>query len=301
MATLNLPSRKNVILSRAETKKRFEDISDYDKAELARAAKRALSIDNPDVILTIDKLKVISRTFKHPRNRKDSYGKKIWFLPIRHLRPEYEYTVKPKKELTWEEMAKNYKSKKILASRSVTKAKDDHRKIQLCNRHFYVEEYIDLMATKRFRDNLKRHQNKAPYKPVRNIVKKLIQDGRKAREREVLQKMTQTFSAEELRGYQKWYEWREKARRLLPLKAEYFNQCLRKYRNMLLSRGQTFSKVRPLKPCLDLNHETYYRTRRDKYIPAEVFNHTFNPYPQVHHARRFCYPEKAHSTVSSLP
>ena len=113
--------------------------------------------------------------------------------------------------------------------------------------------------------------------------------------------MTETYSPQEILRYQKWYTWREKARKLLPLKAEYFNQCLRKYRNMALSRGEKFSKVRPLKPCLDLNHETYYRTRRDKYIPLEVFNHTFNPYPNVHHARRFCYPEKAHPTVSSIP
>ena len=29
-------------------------------------------MDNPDVILTIDKLKVISRDHKHPQNRKDT-------------------------------------------------------------------------------------------------------------------------------------------------------------------------------------------------------------------------------------
>lgn len=301
MATLHLPSRNNVILSRTETKRKFADLSEYEKKELSLAAQRALFMDNPDVILTIDKLKVISRTFKHPKNRKDSYGRKIWYLPIRYLRPEFEYTLKPKQELSWEEMSKNYKRKKILSANSVRSAKEENRKIQLCHRHFYVDEYMEIMASKAKQENLKRYQNRAPYKPVRNIVMKLISNGQRAKEREVLKKMTETYSPKEILRYQKWYAWREKARKLLPLKAEYFNQCLRKYRNMALSRGEKFSKVRPLKPCLDLNHETYYRTRRDKYIPLEVFNHTFNPYPNVHHARRFCYPEKAHSTVSSIP
>lgn len=67
MATLHLPSRNNVILSRTETKRKFADLSEYEKMELSRAAQRALFMDNPDVILTIDKLKVISRTFKHPK------------------------------------------------------------------------------------------------------------------------------------------------------------------------------------------------------------------------------------------
>ena len=70
---------------------------------LSRAAMRALFMDNPDVILTIDKLMVISRDHKHPQNRKDPYGRKIWYLPNRYLRPEYEYTVKPKEKPTWEE------------------------------------------------------------------------------------------------------------------------------------------------------------------------------------------------------
>lgn len=83
--------------------------------------------------------------------------------------------------------------------------------------------------------------------------------------------------------------------------AEYFNQCLRRYRNKALSRGEKFSKVRPLKPCLDLNHEVYYRSKRDKYIPLEVFNHTFNPFPNVHHPRRYCYPEAPKPSVQTIP
>ena len=106
MATLHLPSRDKVILSRTETRKKFDELPDWDKMMLSRAAMRALFIDNPDVILTIDKLKVISRDHKHPQNRKDPYGRKIWYLPIRYLRPEYEYTLKPKERPTWEEMAK---------------------------------------------------------------------------------------------------------------------------------------------------------------------------------------------------
>lgn len=93
----------------------------------------------------------------------------------------------------------------------------------------------------------------------------------------------------------------EKARKLLPLKAEYFNQCLRRYRNKALSRGEKFSKVRPLKPCLDLNHEVYYRSKRDKYIPLEVFNHTFNPFPNVHYPRRYCYPAAPKPSVQTIP
>ena len=113
--------------------------------------------------------------------------------------------------------------------------------------------------------------------------------------------MSQTYTAHEIITYQKWYEWREKARKLLPLKAEYFNQCLRRYRNKALSRGEKFSKVRPLKPCLDLNHEVYYRSKRDKYIPLEVFNHTFNPFPNVHYPRRYCYPAAPKPSVQTIP
>ena len=97
MATLHLPSRDKVILSRSETRKKFDELSDWDKMMLSRAAMRALFMDNPDVILTIDKLKVISRDHKHPQNRKDPYGRKIWYLPIRYLRPEFECTVNPKR------------------------------------------------------------------------------------------------------------------------------------------------------------------------------------------------------------
>lgn len=121
---------------------------DWDKMMLSHAAMRALFMDNPDVILTIDKLKVISRDHKHPQNRKDPYGRKIWYLPNRYLRPEYEYTVKPKEKPTWEEMAKEYRSKRNKSSRCVTSAQKENRKIQLCHRHFYVDEYMELMATK---------------------------------------------------------------------------------------------------------------------------------------------------------
>ena len=198
MATLHLPSRNNVILSRTETKRKFADLSEYEKKELSLAAQRALFMDNPDVILTIDKLKVISRTFKHPKNRKDSYGRKIWYLPIRYLRPEFEYTLKPKQELSWEEMSKNYKRKKILSANSVRSAKEENRKIQLCHRHFYVDEYMEIMASKAKQENLKRYQNRAPYKPVSNIVMKLISNGQRAKEREVLKKMTETYSPKEI-------------------------------------------------------------------------------------------------------
>ena len=84
MATLHLPSRDKVILSRTETRKKFDELPDWDKMMLSRAAMRALFMDNPDVILTIDKLKVISRDHKHPQNRKDPYGRKIWYLPNRY-------------------------------------------------------------------------------------------------------------------------------------------------------------------------------------------------------------------------
>ena len=164
MATLHLPSRDKVILSRTETRKKFDELPDWDKMMLSRAAMRALFMDNPDVILTIDKLKVISRDHKHPQNRKDPYGRKIWYLPNRYLRPEYEYTVKPKEKPTWEEMAKEYKSKRIKSSRSVTAAQKENRKIQLCHRHFYVDEYMELMATNAKRDRLKRMQTREPYK-----------------------------------------------------------------------------------------------------------------------------------------
>ena len=301
MATLHLPSRDKVILSRTETRKKFDELPDWDKMMLSRAAMRALFMDNPDVILTIDKLKVISRDHKHPQNRKDPYGRKIWYLPNRYLRPEYEYTVKPKEKPTWDEMAKEYKSKRIKSSRSVTSAQKENRKIQLCHRHFYVDEYMELMATKAKRDRLKRMQTREPYKYTRKIVLKLSKSDKRSREREVLKKMSQTYTAHEIITYQKWYEWREKARKLLPLKAEYFNQCLRRYRNKALSRGEKFSKVRPLKPCLDLNHEVYYRSKRDKYIPLEVFNHTFNPFPNVHYPRRYCYPEAPKPSVQTIP
>lgn len=56
MATLHLPSRDKVILSRTETRKKFDELPDWDKMMLSRAAMRALFMDNPDVILTIDKL-----------------------------------------------------------------------------------------------------------------------------------------------------------------------------------------------------------------------------------------------------
>ena len=167
MATLHLPSRDKTILSRTETRKKFDELPDWDKMMLSRAAMRALFMDNPDVILTIDKLKVISRDHKHPQNRKDPYGRKIWYLPIRYLRPEYEYTLKPKEKPTWEEMAKEYKSKRIKSSRSVTSAQKEDRKIQLCHRHFYVDEYMELMATKAKRDRLKRMQTREPYKKDR--------------------------------------------------------------------------------------------------------------------------------------
>lgn len=268
---------------------------------LSRAAMRALFMDNPDVILTIDKLKVISRDHKHPQNRKDPYGRKIWYLPNRYLRPEYEYTVKPKEKPTWEEMAKEYRSKRNKSSRCVTSAQKENRKIQLCHRHFYVDEYMELMATKVKKERLKRMQTREPYKYTRKIVLKLSKSDKRSREREVLKKMSQTYTAHEIITYQKWYEWREKARKLLPLKAEYFNQCLRRYRNKALSRGEKFSKVRPLKPCLDLNHEVYYRSKRDKYIPLEVFNHTFNPFPNVHYPRRYCYPEAPKPSVQTIP
>ena len=116
MTTLHLPSRDKVILSRTETRKKFDELPDWDKMMLSRAVMRALFLDNPDVILTIDKLKVISRDHEHPQNRKDPYGRKIWYLPNRYLRPEYEYTVKPKEKPTWEEMAREYKSKRIKSS-----------------------------------------------------------------------------------------------------------------------------------------------------------------------------------------
>ena len=160
---------------------------------------------------------------------------------------------------------------------------------------------MELMATKAKRDRLKRMQTREPYKYTRKIVLKLSKSDKRSREREVLKKMSQTYTAHEIITYQKWYEWREKARKLLPLKAEYFNQCLRRYRNKALSRGEKFSKVRPLKPCLDLNHEVYYRSKRDKYIPLEVFNHTFNPFPNVHHPRRYCYPEAPKPSVQTIP
>ena len=219
MATLHLPSRDKVILSRTETRKKFDELPDWDKMMLSRAAMRALFMDNPDVILTIDKLKVISRDHKHPQNRKDPYGRKIWYLPNRYLRPEYEYTVKPKEKPTWEEMAKEYKSKRIKSSRSVTAAQKENRKIQLCHRHFYVDEYMELMATNAKRDRLKRMQTREPYKYTRKIVLKLSKSDKRSREREVLKKMSQTYTAHEIITYQKWYEWREKARKLLPLKA----------------------------------------------------------------------------------
>ena len=79
MATLHLPSRDKIILSRTETRKKFDELPDWDKMMLSRAAMRALFMDNPDVILTIDKLRVISRDHKHPQNRKDPYGRKIWY------------------------------------------------------------------------------------------------------------------------------------------------------------------------------------------------------------------------------
>ena len=59
MATLHLPSQDKVIMSRTETRKKFDELSDWDKMMLSRAAMRALFMDNPDVILTIDKLKVL--------------------------------------------------------------------------------------------------------------------------------------------------------------------------------------------------------------------------------------------------
>ncbi len=71
MTTLHLPSRDKVILSRTETRKKVDEWPDWDKMMLSHAAMRALFMDNPDVILTIDKLKVISRDHKHPQNRKD--------------------------------------------------------------------------------------------------------------------------------------------------------------------------------------------------------------------------------------
>ena len=180
-------------------------------------------------------------------------------------------------------------------------AQKENRKTQLCHRHFYVDEYMELMATNAKRDRLKRMQTREPYKYTRKIVLKLSKSDKRSREREVLKKMSQTYTAHEIITYQKWYEWREKARKLLPLKAEYFNQCLRRYRNKALSRGEKFSKVRPLKPCLDLNHEVYYRSKRDKYIPLEVFNHTFNPFPNVHYPRRYCYPEAPKPSVQTIP
>ena len=152
-------------------------------------------MDNPDVVLTIDKLKVISRDHKHPQNRKDPYGRKIWYLPNRYLRPEYEYTLKPKEKPTWEEMAKEYKSKRIKSSRSVTSAQKENRKIQLCHRHFYVDEYMELMATKAKKERLKRMQTREPYKYTRKIVLKLSKSDMRSREREVLKKMSQTYTA----------------------------------------------------------------------------------------------------------
>lgn len=184
---------------------------------LSQAARRSLKTINPDVILTICGVRVLPRDHKHPQNRKDPYGRKIWYLPNRYLRPEYEYTLKPREKPTWEEMAKEYKSKRIKSSRSVTSAQKENRKIQLCHRHFYVDEYMELMATKAKRDRLKRMQTREPYKYTRKIVLKLSKSDQRSKEREVLKKMSQTYTAHEIITYQKWYEWREKARKLLPL------------------------------------------------------------------------------------
>ena len=40
-------------MSRTETRKKFDELPDWDKMMLSRAAMRALFMDNPDVILTI--------------------------------------------------------------------------------------------------------------------------------------------------------------------------------------------------------------------------------------------------------
>ena len=83
-------------------------------------------------------------------------------------------------------MAKEYRSKKNKASRSVTSAQKENRKIQLCHRHFYVDEYMELMATKAKRDHLKRMQTREPYKYTRKIVLKLSKSDQRTRERRSL-------------------------------------------------------------------------------------------------------------------
>lgn len=301
MATLHLPAKKPgpKIVEKAYTKEDFKLLESKFRKIISINAKRALHIERPDVILTLDKILVISRDEKPPKNHVDYYKKKKWNLKRRYPRPEYEYTLKPTKRPTLRTLKSHYRKNCETLNMVFEQAVKENIPVRFGPKVLRTQDAIKFFESKQ--DNLQKMIERPYYPPTREIVKKLVntKTERRKEEKRVIQAIQKTYSVKELRKFQKFYEWREWKRERLALMAAYFNYKLNWYREKCLAKGIKFSKVRKLRPCLDLNHEVYYRSRRDKYIPEEVFNHTFNPFPTDYRAPRFCYPSKTERTVQT--
>lgn len=270
---------------------RFDALSHHIKRVLSVTAKRALETEYPDVILSIDKILLINRKPRRPKKRIDGYYRKIERLPLRILRPEYEYTVKPVPLKTWEDLCADYTRVRRRNKRVLRKTIEAGEIIPFGWKLFKFE---DILARKpRMLKRLAAYQKREPYIYTQRLYYKIANTKaiQRKRERKVLKALSTPNSPQKAARAAKWFAWRDRMRKELPLRAEYFNWRIRVFREEAHARGLQTSKVRPLKPCLDLNHETYYRTLRDKYIPYEIFNSTFNPYPPKHETR-IRYPEK---------
>lgn len=275
---------------------RFDELSHHVKRVLSVTAKRALETEYPDVILSLDKILLVNRKPKRYTKHIDPYWRPINYLPTRFLRPEFEYTVKAVPISTWEELCVHYREKRR-KQKLVLRETIASGGIIPFTWHLFKGEQVygwqELM-----RKNLTDFQNRPPYIYTQRLYSQVAntKPDRRKKEKRVLKALSTHNTPQMAARAAKWFAWRDRKRKQLPIMADYFNWRIRVFREEARSKGIKTSKVRPLKPCLDLNHETYYRTLRDKYIPYEIFNNSFNPFPD-YHERRVRYLQKVFPPV----
>lgn len=245
---------------------------------LSAWALRALTEPKADVILTAYSSHCVIRKPRRVITKEDGFGRTIYIIPPRALRPEYEY-LKPKPvELTLEEKYERFRRLFEEGDEEIRRMDARGEKIQRGELFFSSEEYLARMDL--FREEaFKRMKAQLPYPPVVREVRRFIRVGEQSA------KFLEENRAEHLRRRTdadsflapKELDWLNRQRALLPLKAEYFNREVARRRAIFLKEGRPFFKVRPLKPYKDLQGDTFYRNVRDRFLPEEIFDHKFHP------------------------